>query len=315
MNYQVDLINAEELFYKDSERKGYHVTIGSDPEYMLYDKINNRIVSAIDVLKGSHNKKNPIDLGDGFKMYYENTLLEGIIPPASTQSDFIENFTIFEAKVEDYFNSLDRLIDSGQYILARNTCFHEFSEVECSHPEARRGSCQAELCAYTQRIYHIAEFANNYRCAGGHIHIGRSDYKNFRQETLKDDQDAWLMNTASCINFVKYLDYYLSIPSITYDWEQNNLLQSIQRRSMGYGKAGRFRITPYGIEYRVLPSFWAQHGIYRHFVWKHIFRAIVAHQSNVPLPIESEEIQQVIDIGDIKKAENLVHQDKNLRFG
>lgn len=44
------------------------ITLGSDPELFLYDTEQKKIVSAIPVL-GKHDKYNPIDLGDGIKMY------------------------------------------------------------------------------------------------------------------------------------------------------------------------------------------------------------------------------------------------------
>lgn len=51
---------------------------------------------------------------------------------------------------------------------------------------------------------------------------------------------------------IPLLDLYIGIPSVLLDDSK----QQVERRKV-YGRAGEFRLTPYGIEYRVLSNFWA----------------------------------------------------------
>jgi hypothetical protein len=69
------------------------------------------------------------------------------------------------------------------------------------------------------------------RWAGGHIHIG------FENPT-----------TEKIDKIVKTLDMFLAIPFTIIDPNDN--------RKRVYGTAGRFRFTPYGLEYRVLSNYW-----------------------------------------------------------
>ncbi len=57
-----------------------------------------------------------------------------------------------------------------------------------------------------------------------------------------------MVHFTSCCQLVKQLDYFLGIPSLLLDKDE-------ERRHL-YGKAGAFRPKPYGVEYRVLSNFW-----------------------------------------------------------
>lgn len=75
------------------------------------------------------------------------------------------------------------------------------------------------------------------RSAGGHLHIG----------WLKDYYDGAHQDEAMAV--VRQLDYALGLWSLFADSE------GAERRKL-YGKAGAFRLKPYGVEYRVLSNFW-----------------------------------------------------------
>jgi len=116
-------------------------------------------------------------------------------------------------------------------------------------PEARRFGCMPDFNAYTRTTStgEIDATRHPYRYAGGHIHLG------IASKYLKKDSNEFKMakTEEGHIEIIKLLDLIVGIPSVLLD----NSKAAIRRRSK-YGKAGCFRPTPYGIEYRTPSCFW-----------------------------------------------------------
>jgi len=91
--------------------------------------------------------------------------------------------------------------------------------------------CDPDFNAWTEEVNVISRKDVNLRTAGGHVHIG---YENPDAQTN--------------IELIKLMDLFLGVPSILLDTDT-------ERRKM-YGKAGCFRFTEFGVEYRVLSNFW-----------------------------------------------------------
>lgn len=94
---------------------------------------------------------------------------------------------------------------------------------------------------------------------------------------------------------------YLGVPSVLKD-------SDTKRRSL-YGKAGCFRLTPYGLEYRVLSSYFLSTKITLAWVWKGIVKAIDAHNEGSPLA-DPELVQKAINESDKELAEKLIKKYK-----
>lgn len=92
---------------------------------------------------------------------------------------------------------------------------------------------------------------------------------------------------------------YVGLPSIFYDNET-------RRRSL-YGKAGAFRLTPYGLEYRTLSSAMYANDTLIKIVWNGIIQVIHAFNANVPLPSGSI-IQKAINESDLYLANELIRK-------
>lgn len=98
------------------------------------------------------------------------------------------------------------------------------------------------------------------------------------------------------------MDAYLGVPSVIKD-------PDIKRRSL-YGKAGCFRLTDYGVEYRCLSSYMMSNNDLLAFVWKQIEKAITAINHRYPLP-RKIDIQKAINHSNSEIAERLI-QEYNL---
>lgn len=195
---------------------------GTDPEFALRN-LNNQIVSAIPVLNRS--KHDPIDLRSGHKIYFDNVLVEANIAPAKNKGDLLRKLKSLYRKSQKVLN--------GHKLSA--TASHDFDPVECMHDEAMKFGCDPELDVYEGRSAYPPQGVGQFRSAGGHIHIG-----GITNKTVYEKSDL-----------VVLMDILVGIPAVIMD----NDPTSVARKQL-YGKAGRFRNTNYGIEYRTLGNFW-----------------------------------------------------------
>lgn len=225
----------------------YKFTIGTDPEFMIGN--GTSVVSAIPLVAG--NKEDKSDLGDGFLCFHDNVLLETNILPGSDKKEVISNIRTGITKIATFIG--------GSYeLLARAS--HDFTPEECEHPDARIVGCSVEYDAYTASECKPPSFQSTKRSAGGHIHLGRSDYKDF----VYLDEDGYtcyhdgvdptgevLIDMNSKIEIVRLMDIFVGLPLTVIDKDPT----SPARKTL-YGKAGRCRPCPYGVEYRTPPNYW-----------------------------------------------------------
>lgn len=90
---------------------------------------------------------------------------------------------------------------------------------------------------------------------------------------------------------------YLGIPSVIKDPDKD-------RRSL-YGKAGCFRLTRYGVEYRVLSSAMMKDSETLNFIWNQLNKAFRALEVGQRL-IDSDYVIDAINNSNIELAEKLI---------
>lgn len=197
-------------------------TFGSDPEFMILD--NKDVISAIGVLK---HKDKKFKVKNNY-FYHDNVLAECTVKPSKTEKECIENF-------RESIKELNNLVKPYKIDPVSS---HRFKKSQLNNHYAMEISCNPEFCIYKlEEIEPDQDFflKNSLRTAGGHIHIGT--------DIIKNIEDT--------IALIKLLDLFVGIPCTFLD----NSKESLQRKKV-YGKAGRFRLTKYGIEYRTLSNFW-----------------------------------------------------------
>ena len=134
--------------------------------------------------------------------------------------------------------------------------------------------------------------------------IGKKyNYKNIRIKSLMDNKIVHIHigyannNIDTSLWLVKYLDHYLGVPSVLKDKDK-------RRRSL-YGKAGCFRLTSYGVEYRVLSSTLMKNNDSLEFVWNQLSKAINAYNRGYDLP-DSSLVIEAINNSDTELAKKLI---------
>ena len=257
-----------------------NLTFGADPELFIINTKTKKVVSAVGLIPGE--KGNPWrseDMPEGFGLETDNILAEFNIPPVKDGISFINNIQYMQ-------NYIDRFVKAINPDLGiRCAASQVVPTSELQSEQARMFGCDVDYNAYTQEPNEKpCGETTNIRSAGMHIHLG---YEN-------PDIDTSL-------TLIKYLDAYLGVPSILKDKDK-------KRRSL-YGKAGCFRLTDYGCEYRVLSSAMMNSTARLDFVWKQLTKAIAAAKRETLLP-SSIDIQETINNSDIKLAESLISSFK-----
>ena len=141
--------------------------------------------------------------------------------------------------------------------------------------------CDPDYNCYTECQNEKPDGAlTNGRSAGFHIHVG---YEN--------------PNVATSVQLVKYFDTYVGLPSVLYDTD-------VRRRTL-YGKAGAFRLQPWGVECRMLSAAMYANEKLMRIVWNGVLQAIDAfnHQRMLPDP---NLIRKAIDNSDVELAKQLI---------
>ena len=257
-----------------------NVTIGADPELFLINSKTGEVVSSIGIIPGE--KGNPyrsIDMPEGYGLEIDNILAEFNIPPVRTKEDFIEAITYMKNYIKKFIKTKNSNLD----ILCKASMMVNKDQLQS--PEAKMFGCSVDYNAYTEEPNPKPKGERtNLRSAGFHIHIG---YDN--------------CNIDTSLTLIKYLDMYLGVPSVLKD-------SDTKRRSL-YGKAGCFRLTPYGLEYRVLSSYFLSTKITLSWVWSGVRKAIEAYNGGYELA-DPELVQRAINESDKELAEKLIKKYK-----
>lgn len=252
-------------------------TFGTDPEFVLIEEETNRIVSAIPVLRRS--KENKIDLKDGAKIYYDNILAEANIDPSNDKNEL-------KARLRDLYQKSRAILKKHRLGAVAS---HEFAKEFCRSKKAREFGCAPELDIYEGGVSVFPpDNVGNFRSAGGHIHIGGLEEYSFGEK----------------FPLIPLMDLYVGLPSVLLD----NDPSSVPRKIL-YGKAGRFRNTEYGIEYRVLSNFWLSKPELADVIYDLTMQAVSCFQEKQYEQLQMshiEDVRRIINEGDKRGAAELV---------
>lgn len=222
---------------------GVQILVGADPEVFM--RKDGKFISAHGAVEG--DKANPFKVEKG-AVQVDGLALEFNIDPAANEEEFVTNIQtvmkILGGMVPDYELVPDPVAHFG------------FQYLEEQPPEALELGCEADFNAWEGGAVNPRPDGKvDFRTGAGHIHIG------WTKDQDVNDPD----HIEACIMLTKQLDVYLGVPSLL--WDKNN-----ERRKL-YGKAGAFRVKPYGVEYRVLSNAWLRSEKLMRWVYKATIKA------------------------------------------
>lgn len=259
------------------------VTVGADPEVMLYNTDEKRIVPACGIVGGT--KRKPLhynkSLQKGFTIQEDNVMVEFNIPPARTADQFCEYIRTALSTIGEYLKTL------GPYQM-RYTSQHKFANEQLWHEKAMAFGCSPDFDAYKNGDEHKAidpatlkDKVGAWRFAGAHVHLG-----------VTCEIPAFVM--------AAFADYFIGMSGVGFD-------KQTKRREL-YGQPGRYRPTAYGFEYRSPSNYWLQDSQQMYEVGYAAFR-LGKYLTETPVS-RIQTTYQKIPWGAVRKA--IVDQDTNL---
>lgn len=218
-----------------------HFTIGADPELFLVS--NGDFKSSIGLVGGSKFAPRPLGERAGYFVQEDNVAVEFNIPPANTLAEFCDSIAYGVKKITE---EVDKFGVKPEAIASAL-----FPPTELASPAAQQFGCDPDFNAWKdgRRNPRPRAKSERLRSCGGHIHVG------YPTSTNIDPLRA-----------IQLMDLYLGVPSVLMDEDQ-------QRRQL-YGKAGSFRKTDYGFEYRTLSNFWLREPKLTEWAYTQTIRAL-----------------------------------------
>lgn len=206
------------------------ITLGADPEVFVMDETG---AVTIGCGKIGGTKHNPLPLSDGYFIQEDNVMAEYNVPPVGVKdADGVYQFARTMKRgarlVAEYLKTKDLYPLWGQ----GRTEF-ELVTLQAGGAKALEFGCSPDFDAYANGDAAPKvdpEVLGTTRYAGGHLHIGHD---------LKLPPFV----------IASFLDATVGLRSVSLGDRQGD-------RRLYYGSPGRFRPTPYGLEYRVMSNFW-----------------------------------------------------------
>jgi hypothetical protein len=254
-------------------------SLGADPELFMKDA-NDAFFSAIGIVGGTKMMPRKLDgLPDGFAVQEDNVAVEYNIPPSATKDQFIQNI----GQAMSYLS--DEVSKRGLYFV-NVSATNEFPDWQLDMPAAKVFGCDPDYNAWDNGRRNPRPKATDaaLRTCGGHVHIGGIS-----------------LDKRSIIHFMKHMDLFAGVPSV--------LMDKGELRKQLYGKAGAYRLKPYGGEYRSLSNFWVFDPKLCEWVWNATDMAVNAWQDgSVAIDQDGPMILEAINNNNKDIAMHLVHK-------
>lgn len=238
--------------------------VGTDPEMFLVSQKTGKVKSAVRVIPGTKEKPHKIkEFGEGFAVQTDNILAEFNVPPANNQVAFVRNILKMQQHIKEMAQAKNPDLDIKCMASAH------VPKSELRSKQAKAFGCDPDYNVYTGEQNEVLRVPDSdLRSAGMHIHLG------YNGNSIDNS-----------LIILRYFDLYLGVPSVLID-------PDTERRSL-YGKAGCFRLTPYGLEYRSLSSYMMKDEKMLAWVWNQVINAITAYNRRRDLPRPEHVIESI----------------------
>ncbi len=239
-------------------------TVGCDPEGFFQKEETGAFVPSFTLMGG--DKANPMPISEeGHSIQCDNVMFEYNIPPCGNKEEFISHNLFVQ-------NYLQNTIATPNGLVIKMIASARFDKENLEDPKALEMGCSPDYNAYTGFENRIdgSLIKDTLRTGGGHIHIG---------------YDNW--NYISNMNLVKFLDLFISVPLI--------LTEPDSERKKLYGKAGAFRHTKFGLEYRVTSNYVYSSPEVMGWLYDSIAAAIEAFNNELDITEDLDTIQDAIN--------------------
>lgn len=213
------------------------ITIGHDGEFFLVK--DGVIVPSQGIMPGT--KYQPAQLNTCM-WHRDNALGEFGTAPASSEGEFVDGILAALGEIDS------KLSEQGVSFLFKP---HHVFNPEVFNWEARMFGCEPdfECWGLEEPSAPDSEEVGGLRSGGGHVHAGFD---------AKSDDDVR--------HAVFAAEIMVGLYTVIHD-------DDVKRRTM-YGRAGRYRRKPYGLEYRVPSNFWYNSEDHMRQMYRRMYAAV-----------------------------------------
>ena len=227
---------------------GIQFLLGADPE--VFVRKDGKPISAHGMIEGS--KSSPKKTSNG-AVQVDGMALEFNIDPTPYR-----NFDAFNFNIVKTVRDLKELAGGVTLVPEPVQVFgKEFMDAQPD--EAKELGCDPDFNAYTGEENPRPDGERPFRTGAGHVHIGWG----------ADIPVENVEHFEICQGFIKVLDATVGMFMTFIDRDP--------RRRELYGKAGAFRVKPYGVEYRTPSNVWIKNKARRQMMHFLLGKAIDAH--------------------------------------
>ena len=156
---------------------------------------------------------------------------------------------------------------------------------------SRQFGCKPSYNIYGEKTITVNPEVYRFRSAGGHIHVGKTGYDS--------KFDNALITQTEVFKIIAIMDILVGNTCVLIDKDKNQ----IERRK-NYGRAGEYRMTSYGFEYRTLSNFWLRSPYLSSLVMGLTRTAVNVVLNSTKEDNYEEELLKLVNMKDIEKAIN-----------
>jgi|LakMenEpi03Aug12_release.lakeMendotaPanAssembly.Ray.scaffolds.fasta_scaffold263433_2 hypothetical protein len=271
-----------------------NITIGTDTEVFLVNTQTGKVTSAEGIIGGS--KEEPLNitsLGEGFALQEDNVMAEFNIPATNDNEEFKSNIDKILNHINTNYTNFKALIVPSA----------NFNPIDLLTEQANKFGCDPDFDAYLMQQNFPPDpiMFPDIRFAGGHVHIGLLDKLGVKSIDFIQDNPLQTVNPEILHvlgNVVKFMDLFVGLPSTILDEDD-------QRKNV-YGTPGRFRLKPYGVEYRSLSNYWIKDGYLIDMVLNGTKKAVEHAFNHDTLIYHDEFFQEVNSLMKNNKKQNII---------
>ena len=260
---------------------GFMPTLGYDPEVFL-ENGTGEVIPAFMFLPKKTSET--LTFWDGFQAEF--------IPDENLVC--LANSTDAANKGLQQILALARLFDKTARFSQKSVVAISSAALANASDEHVNFNCNPSLNVYETFVPVLDDpRALNIRFAGGHLHFGHQRLQ--QSDTIK--------------KVVKLLDAISGVMSVSIAEGLDTAL-----RRQYYGRAGEYRLTPWGFEYRVLSNYWLLHPQLMHLTFD-IARMVISFSLNdggLVWDATEEETRNTINKNDVKYARKLLTRNKEI---
>lgn len=295
------LSDVDQKFVAKTARAIRNCKMGGDPEFFIANK-RGKVLNADRFFPG---KENPLHVGytsSECRLFFDGIQGEMSYAPNTCRETVI-------ARIKAILMEAQRIAKDDHHILLKPSSKIDRKIIENAHPEARIFGCLPDFNAYTRATNTCEMDASRhpFRYAGGHLHFGISPNAERDPNSKMYKGEISIVNDPSMhLRVVKMMDLFISIVTLPLDNAPGS-----KRRRTKYGKAGCFRPTPYGVEYRTPSCWWIKSPVTVSLVYAlgrmawSITAAGLDEEFYRVLKISEEDVRGIIDESNIEASNEL----------